>query len=640
MATRKLEVLITGDASSLEKSLGKTQTAATGFAAKFGKVAKIGGVVGIAVGGAAVALGKTVSAAQESEKAQARLTQALKGAGISQAKYGKSIEDNINKTSRLAALDDEDLSDSFAKLVRATGDVTRATEGMNLAADIARARNISLEAATKMVERAQIGNAAAFSKVGIQIVKSSEHLGAAKKEIDSWRDSNGKLTEAEKEKGKALLDTARTLDKQASAAKAFEEAQKRFATGAEDYGKTSAAAQERIKVALENVQEVIGAKVLPIVATLAEKLLEFLNWAIVNWPRFQKVIEGVMEKVRTAFDKVRPALDALFDTVEAFVGLVVALFKGDWSEAWEQFKKVVSSALSAIKEIITLAWEGVKTVAVKLGGKIIEGLKEGLTGIGSAAWGLINNIGERITDFHKTILGWGANIAKAVVTGLLDGLTGLGKKIVEKIKDAFDWVRDHMPKLPSIDIPFIGGGPGENGAANPPSRSTPGAGMGLSSRIVDDLAFGSSMGLSLSSGRRGPRFPGDSSDHITGHAIDMVGSPGAMAAFARAVMSRPGIKDVFYDPLGYSLDNGKFWGATIGGHSDHVHVSTFDKGGWLKPGLTLAYNGTGRPERVGGAGGDIHFHFPNYVGDKQELLSAMREAAATFTKQNNRSAFA
>lgn len=33
-------------------------------------------------------------------------------------------------------------------------------------------------------------------------------------------------------------------------------------------------------------------------------------------------------------------------------------------------------------------------------------------------------------------------------------------------------------------------------------------------------------------------------------------------------------------------------------HMDHVHVSLFDKGGFLKPGWNLSYNGTGQPEAV------------------------------------------
>ena len=62
----------------------------------------------------------------------------------------------------------------------------------------------------------------------------------------------------------------------------------------------------------------------------------------------------------------------------------------------------------------------------------------------------------------------------------------------------------------------------------------------------------------------------------------------------------------------------------------------FDKGGWLMPGATLAVNNTGRPERVGGGGGDTHFHFPNYVGSKSELMAWLQNASAEFQRRNGR----
>ena len=52
----------------------------------------------------------------------------------------------------------------------------------------------------------------------------------------------------------------------------------------------------------------------------------------------------------------------------------------------------------------------------------------------------------------------------------------------------------------------------------------------------------------------------------------------------------------------------------------------YDRGGWLPPGLSMAYNGTGRPEPVG-RGGDVHVHFnaPVY-GDKRALAQVVRDA--------------
>lgn len=34
-----------------------------------------------------------------------------------------------------------------------------------------------------------------------------------------------------------------------------------------------------------------------------------------------------------------------------------------------------------------------------------------------------------------------------------------------------------------------------------------------------------------------------------------------------------GIDDAFYDPAGYSVDEGRYWGKTIGGHGKHGHIS-------------------------------------------------------------------
>lgn len=62
-----------------------------------------------------------------------------------------------------------------------------------------------------------------------------------------------------------------------------------------------------------------------------------------------------------------------------------------------------------------------------------------------------------------------------------------------------------------------------------------------------------------------------------------------------------------------------------------IPAQMFDRGGYLPPGLTLAYNGTGKPERVIGpkGSGDVHLHFHGPVGSKRELEDWL---AATFAK--------
>lgn len=70
-----------------------------------------------------------------------------------------------------------------------------------------------------------------------------------------------------------------------------------------------------------------------------------------------------------------------------------------------------------------------------------------------------------------------------------------------------------------------------------------------------------------------------------------------------------------------------------------VAYGWYDKGGMLKPGFTLAYNGTGRPEQVvpagrGGGGGDVHVHLHNegVIGSQHELQRWLLESTRELTR--------
>ncbi len=91
---------------------------------------------------------------------------------------------------------------------------------------------------------------------------------------------------------------------------------------------------------------------------------------------------------------------------------------------------------------------------------------------------------------------------------------------------------------------------------------------------------------------------------------------------------------------------GPIWRAP--GHYDHVHVAeegglidfrSFDQGGWLQPGWTLAHNGTGMPERVltyaeGGLHGDTYYGQPGSFRRREKRFSD--DDGAQFDYMKNR----
>jgi hypothetical protein len=144
------------------------------------------------------------------------------------------------------------------------------------------------------------------------------------------------------------------------------------------------------------------------------------------------------------------------------------------------------------------------------------------------------------------------------------------------------------------------------GALMPPASAT-GSAAGLKPMILDDLAVGRAMGLTLTSGYRpgAVTSSGNQSLHAVGQAIDMHGSPGQMSRYAHAEAGRHGIAEVIYSPVGWSHYGSPFTPITDptikAAHYSHVHV-----GARSADGLVGAFNkwtGDGRVGRKKHKGG-------------------------------------
>lgn len=254
---------------------------------------------GTFLGGAGLvyALRSTIQAGREAEASQGRVAVAVRNAGLDYKAYSKQIRDTIEAQSRLSAFDDEDLADSFGRLVTRTKDVSEALKDTALAADVARGRNISLEAATQLVIKASLNQAGQLRRVGIEVGKNTTAQGLL-----------NKLTEA-------------------------------YAGQAARYGREGAGAQERLGVAIQNTQEDIAQGLLPAVTDLSNQISDWLGKSE-NQERIQKDVNdavkagtsvvkglaGALKVVKAAAEPVVDALGGIENTAKA-IGLVWVGFK-------------------------------------------------------------------------------------------------------------------------------------------------------------------------------------------------------------------------------------------------------------------------------------------------------------------------
>jgi hypothetical protein len=170
--TMKLNLL--ADVSQFGKSLGKADKQTQSFSKKIGgyskAMAKSFAVAGAAAGAYAIKLGVDgVKSAVEDEKSQAQLAKALRNTTKATDEQIASTEEYISKTQIRYGISDVKLRSSLGKLVRATGSVTKAQKLNNLALDIATATNKDLDSVAGALSKAYNGNLGALTKLGIPL---------------------------------------------------------------------------------------------------------------------------------------------------------------------------------------------------------------------------------------------------------------------------------------------------------------------------------------------------------------------------------------------------------------------------------------------------------------------------------------
>jgi len=171
---RTLKLQLLADTAQFSTGLNKAATDTQSFTGKVDKIvataAKAFLGLATAVGTAAFAIGvSAVKAAIEDSKAQATLAQTLRNTTKATDEQVASVEDYITKTERASAVNAELLRPSLDRLVRSTGDITKAQKLQTLALDIAAGTGKNLSQVTEALAKTYDGNFGALKKLGVPL---------------------------------------------------------------------------------------------------------------------------------------------------------------------------------------------------------------------------------------------------------------------------------------------------------------------------------------------------------------------------------------------------------------------------------------------------------------------------------------
>jgi hypothetical protein len=203
--------------------------------------------------------------------------QLVRGIKAADSAFDGNLEtlDKLVAAGEAKAFGDSEVRASLQKLTAATGDVAEASSLQALAMDVARAKGISLEQATTILSKAQMGSLGGLEKLGVQVDKNTTLQGA--------------LAELTKE-----------------------------SAGAADlFAESSEGAGQRATAAMDNAKESIGAALLPLQQQITGGFVDFLTK-----PETQAAIDAVAEALSVGVGGAMTLVtDAVNLAIEAWSGL-------------------------------------------------------------------------------------------------------------------------------------------------------------------------------------------------------------------------------------------------------------------------------------------------------------------------------
>ena len=462
MATRKVEVAIVGDASSMVRAFRQADTAASGFGKRGSKLGAVG--MGLLAGGAAgltVAVGQGLVSAfktginefSEAQKVSAQTAAALKSTGGAAGVTQKHLESMAGALQKQTGLQDDAIQSS-----------------QNLLLTFTKISNAGPDKIFDRATRATLDLSVALGKdMGSSAMMVGKALNDPVKGVTALGRAGVQFTASQKETIKSLVETGRVADAQKMI---LRELETQVGGSARAFGETTPGQVAKAQRAFEDLTQGVVTAVAPLAAAVLPGLTAAMNGTVsffqANFPRIQAVAMQVwnwfsvnllptFREIGTGIASIVVSIVGIFRTywpqimsvvgpyVRAFGGLVkstlttianvvklvASILRGDFGGAWQAIKGIASSAVSGIASLmknipqaLLNAAAGLLKAALDLGKKVVKKIAEGI----ASAPGLIKQglsslfgLAGDPNAIPRSVQQLGAGIPKDVAQGITDG---------------------------------------------------------------------------------------------------------------------------------------------------------------------------------------------------------------------------
>ena len=128
--------------------------------------------------------------------------------------------------------------------------------------------------------------------------------------------------------------------------------------------------------------------------TVASETIGFITGTVL--PGLGKAWDIAKAAVKFQIDRINEFIDGIKGVIQVMIKIVKGIFNGDWATVWDGAKEVAKGLLKAVDATlggipgkIFDAFDNVYNAAKRLGGKIVSGAVDALSGLGSTITGMV-----------------------------------------------------------------------------------------------------------------------------------------------------------------------------------------------------------------------------------------------------------
>lgn len=452
-ATTTVRVLITGNADVYVAATDAATGANTKLSASMDETSKksdlsksallglTGAVVGI--GAAALIMG------DKYDTAHALMTAAINAAGQAHVPYQAELNATTEKMQQLG-FSSVDVDNAMAASVVSTQNVKTSMGLMGLAADIARAKHVSLGDAVSAVDKLYAGSNRALTQMGINLDIGSGKLSGIQTATEAVSKAQLGLKTTEDEISAGTLKGAVAADALKSSHMSLSNAEQklkfdqdavttsldalstRLGGQASTYAGTFTGRLDVLRAQGENLASSLGTKLLPAVEDLTTIIISGATWLDHNKEvliLLAGIVTGVALPAAVAYTTALYAQAAAFIAANAPMLLVIATIAAigaaiyelytHWSEIWGEIKKIFDDAVSFLRS-------GFGTFVVMLTGPFAPLIELGLHW--QTVWGTVKSVISDVWSFIKPIFDAIVGSVKDV-TNAISGIANVASKV-------------------------------------------------------------------------------------------------------------------------------------------------------------------------------------------------------------------